>query len=34
MRDANTMKGRGVVLTTTIKAWLDEVLGRIPLPWK
>jgi DNA-binding response OmpR family regulator len=27
MRDANTMKGRGVVLTTTNKARLDEVLG-------
>jgi DNA-binding response OmpR family regulator len=27
MRDAKTMKGRGVVLTTTNKARLDEVLG-------
>jgi DNA-binding response OmpR family regulator len=27
MRDANTMKERGVVLTTTNKARLDEVLG-------
>jgi DNA-binding response OmpR family regulator len=27
MRDANTMKRRGVVLTTTNKARLDEVLG-------
>jgi DNA-binding response OmpR family regulator len=27
MRDANTMKGRGMVLTTTNKARLDEVLG-------
>src|SRR5687767_1539443 len=27
MRDANTMKGRGVVLTTTNKNRLDEVLG-------
>ena len=27
MRDAATMKGRGVVLTTTNKARLDEVLG-------
>src|SRR5580704_17934587 len=27
MRDANTMKRRGVVLTTTNKAQLDEVLG-------
>ena len=27
MRDASTMKGRGVVLTTTNKARLDEVLG-------
>jgi hypothetical protein len=25
MRDANTMKGRGVALTTTLKARLDEV---------
>jgi DNA-binding response OmpR family regulator len=28
MRDAKTMKGRGVVLTTTNKARLDEVLGK------
>jgi DNA-binding response OmpR family regulator len=27
MRDANTMKGRGMVLTTTNKNRLDEVLG-------
>ena len=27
MRDAKTMKGRGLVLTTTNKARLDEVLG-------
>ena len=27
MRDAKTMKGRGMVLTTTNKARLDEVLG-------
>jgi len=27
MRDAKTMKGRGVVLTTTNKNRLDEVLG-------
>jgi DNA-binding response OmpR family regulator len=27
MRDAKTMQGRGVVLTTTNKARLDEVLG-------
>jgi hypothetical protein len=27
MRDAKTMQGRGMVLTTTNKAWLDEVLG-------
>ena len=27
MRDATTMNGRGVVLTTTNKARLDEVLG-------
>jgi DNA-binding response OmpR family regulator len=27
MRDAKTMEGRGVVLTTTNKARLDEVLG-------
>jgi DNA-binding response OmpR family regulator len=27
MRDANTMTGRGVVLTTTNKARLDDVLG-------
>src|SRR6202166_2429524 len=27
MRDANTMKGRGIVLTTTNKDRLDEVLG-------
>jgi hypothetical protein len=27
MRDADTMKGRGVVLTTTNKNRLDEVLG-------
>ena len=27
MRDAETMKGRGIVLTTTNKARLDEVLG-------
>ena len=27
MRDAKTMKGRGIVLTTTNKARLDEVLG-------
>src|SRR5580700_7289017 len=27
MRDAKAMKGRGVVLTTTNKARLDEVLG-------
>jgi DNA-binding response OmpR family regulator len=27
MRDATTMKGRGVVLTTTNKNRLDEVLG-------
>jgi DNA-binding response OmpR family regulator len=27
MRDANVMKGRGVVLTTTNKDRLDEVLG-------
>ena len=28
MRDAKTMKGRGMVLTTTNKNRLDEVLGR------
>jgi hypothetical protein len=27
MRDAKTMRGRGIVLTTTNKARLDEVLG-------
>jgi DNA-binding response OmpR family regulator len=27
MRDAKTMQGRGIVLTTTNKARLDEVLG-------
>ena len=27
MRDAQTMRGRGIVLTTTNKARLDEVLG-------
>jgi DNA-binding response OmpR family regulator len=27
MRDANTMKGRGMVLTTTNKNRLDEILG-------
>jgi hypothetical protein len=27
MRDAKTMHGRGIVLTTTNKARLDEVLG-------
>ena len=27
MRDSSTMKGRGIVLTTTNKARLDEVLG-------
>jgi hypothetical protein len=35
MRDADTMRGRGSVLTTTNKARLDEVLeGRIPGPWR
>jgi DNA-binding response OmpR family regulator len=28
MRDAKTMKGRGIVLTTTNKLRLDEVLGQ------
>jgi DNA-binding response OmpR family regulator len=28
MRDANTMKARGVILTTTNKNRLDEVLGK------